>query len=1106
MTGPEGMRLCSNCGEPNPLRAKFCLECGTPMAQAVPATPSKLDLVDQLPQETGAAGERRVVSVLFADLSGFTAYSEGSDVEDVRAIATETADRLGQIVENYGGTVDKIIGDCVMAVFGAPVAHEDDPERCVRAAIDMQACVKENQERFAGLKLSVGVQTGEAMWAPVGPDGRYTVLGDTVNTAARLQGAADKGEIVIGQPTHHAVADVIECEPMEPVKAKNKAEPVPAWKAVAVKGERSKHKPVLAKLKGRDEELKRLREAWEYARTEKRPYGVTVLGSPGVGKSRLIETLTGSLGDSALVLRGRCLPYGEGITYWPVIEIIRQVAEIHHDDDSETVSRKLGALLYSLGSEDLDELRTMAVALANLIGAPTTPRGTYSATEISRGELHWGLRRILELGSRILPLVLVIEDLHRAEPTLIELMQFLFDDDAEGAILGILTARPEFEEIGAELLEPRRNRRVLELDTLTDDAARAIVRELMGDEDLPEEVVSEILHSAGGNPLFLEEIALMWRDARNAEGSDGRSLGGVPGGLQALIDSRLDLLSVNERRLVSSAAVIGDVFWAGAVRAVIANGLDVDAALDALEARDVIRSHPASSIGGEREYGFKHGLIRDAAYQRLTKSERATLHERCGNWIGELPGAAQEFAEIIAYHLEQACLIAADLDFAETTAPMLRAARALEAAGEKSERREGVREAERFFARALALLGDSFPETALDLKLRRARILSGLGRYEEAMDEMRQTADRALELRHDEVRCTALLTLAQMEVLLEHASDARSDIKEADALARRLSDPLLRIRVLWIEAQIQDRLDGQPSATVDTLRTAIALAEEASDAESILTGRMRLGVMFFNAGRLDEAGVQFERCLELAKELGSLRHQSWLSAFLGHVRHYCGPRDEAEPLFAQAYEWMERTGDRHMQVQTLQWRSQLALDQGDPSAALRYLRTAERLIAGLRGGVVVELARHLAELLLVQGRTAEVAEVVESALSETTAETAMAQAEASLLEAFGAAGRGDHAAARRAFTNAIPLLESKESPIDLGDARLSYARLLESWGDITAASDQLERARESFARVAGAATVAQIDADLARLRDVEVMRPARSSELASSDDGPHTPA
>ncbi|MGH7857661.1 MAG: adenylate/guanylate cyclase domain-containing protein, partial [Candidatus Binatia bacterium] len=307
------LRVCANCGEENPARAKFCLECGTPF---------ELDLVDQLPQQA-SGGERRHVSVLFADLSGFTSFSEQTDVEDVRAIARETADRLSEIVDRYGGTVDKIIGDCVMAVWGAPSSHEDDTERAVRAAFDMQEHTKEHAERFAGMGLSIGVNTGEAIWAPVG--GSYTVLGDTVNTAARLQGAAAKGEILVGADTYGETQDAVEYEALEPIKMKNKREPVAAFRPVRLTGETRRRRTRSIPIVGRSDEQERLWELWERARTEGGPYGSLVTGAAGVGKTRLVQALVDEVGRGATVLRGACLPYGEGITYWPLAEIVRQV-------------------------------------------------------------------------------------------------------------------------------------------------------------------------------------------------------------------------------------------------------------------------------------------------------------------------------------------------------------------------------------------------------------------------------------------------------------------------------------------------------------------------------------------------------------------------------------------------------------------------------------------------------------------------------------------------------------------------------------------------------------------------------------------------------------
>ncbi len=369
---------CPSCGTLNAARAKFCNECGTKLAPLVdiPAADGRATMEAMLEAEEAAVrshpGERRVVSVLFADLSGFTSFSERSDPEEVRALADEAAGRLGEIVVRYGGTVDKIIGDCVMAMFGAPTSHEDDPERAVRAALDMQDYVNEHSEKFAGLPLRIGVNTGETMYAPVGPGGQYTVIGDTVNVAARLQSAAAKGEILVGKPTYQAAAEAIELEAVAPIRAKGKEEPVPAFRAVRVKGGQVKRKAARTPLIGRGVEFDRLWELWEKARTERRPYLAVILGEPGMGKSRLLAEVTARLSGAAAVHWGRCLPYGEGITYWPVVELVKEAAGILVSDGPQEMSAKLGSLLESLGTDDVDELRTMASALANLVGVPTS--------------------------------------------------------------------------------------------------------------------------------------------------------------------------------------------------------------------------------------------------------------------------------------------------------------------------------------------------------------------------------------------------------------------------------------------------------------------------------------------------------------------------------------------------------------------------------------------------------------------------------------------------------------------------------------------------------------------------------------------------------------
>ena len=1067
------LRRCSSCGEDNPARAKFCLECGSKLsvesAPIVEVPEAPPDIVDQLPQQASGAGERRVVSVLFADLSGFTSYSERSDVEDVRALAQETAARLGKIVETYGGHVDKIIGDCVMAVFGAPTTHEDDPVRALRAALDMQDLVASESEHFAGLALSVGVNTGEAMWAPVGSDGRYTVLGDTVNTAARLQGAAAKGEVLVGKPTQRATSNVIDLEPVEPIKAKNKAEPVLAWRAVGVKGGAVQRKSRTRKLAGRDAELHRLRELWETVRTERKPYMVTLLGSAGVGKTRLVEELTENIGSGALVLRGKCPPYGEGITYWPIIEIIKQAAGILHDDDQETVSNKLGALLESYGIDDLDELRTMAVAVANLIGAPTTPRGTYTATEISRGELHWGLRRILELGARFIPIVIVLEDLHWAEPALLELVAYVLESRADAPILGIGTGRPEFRETEAKVLEPEPNHRVLELDALSDEASLDVIRQLAGKVELSDETARKLLDAAGGNPLFLEEIIQTWVDA----GADPDHLAAleVPSGLRALISTRLDGLPPEERRALSHAAVIGEVFWTGALNTI---GWDdeLERLLIALEERDLVRTHETTTLTGQREYSFKHGLIREVAYLRMPKSERAVLHERCGTWISSI--GPEEFVEIIAYHLEEACKLAAELSQIDLDPPVLAAVKALSRAGEKSEAREGTAEASRFYDRAITLIGERYPETLTELKAKRAYADVALGDFERAYNDLAEVARAALEASRSDIRSRALVSLVEVAIALGRVREARLHLDEAIEAAKAADDRSHAVRVGIVGAILRKTVEGSVEEAERDLLGAVELAEELDDHDLLISAELYLGTFAFNAGHLPRAEQAFRRVAALATERGSLQAQATATGFLAAVLYHTGPREESEELARRAAQWLERLGDRHLWSQALRLQGKLAIERDEPAAAQELFTRALEIVPR-HGLLLAGLHRLVAEARAWQGRAIGARAAAAAAAEAAASQDGYASAFAAIADGCAGAAEGVPDAASEGFERGLGLFEQLNMATDLADARITYARALKRLGDFAAARDQLALARKTYEHIGARASVAHAD-------------------------------
>jgi class 3 adenylate cyclase/tetratricopeptide (TPR) repeat protein len=1050
-------------------------------------------------------GERRILTVLFADLSGFTAFSEGSDVEDVHALAQEAADRLSEIVDRYGGTVDKIIGDCVMAVWGAPTTHEDDAERAVRAALDMQTVVANRSEKFFGLRLSTGLYTGEAIWAPIGPDGRYTALGDTVNTAARLQGAAGKGEIYVGTETYRATKDVIEYEEVEPVKAKNKAEPVPAWNAVGVLGARTAA-PELPMV-GRRAELDRLSEFWELVRSERKPYLAAVTGPPGIGKSRLIRTIADRVEDAAQTWWGRCLDYGDGMTYWPVIEMVKTAAGIAQDEPTEEASRKLGVLLEALGSDDLDELRTMAVALANLIAAPTTPRGTYTATEITKGELHWGIRRVFQLLARRRPVVLVFEDLHWAEPALLELITSFVDIADDAPILLIASGRPEAD---VETLTAKRQTRRIDVDVLDEADSRALVAHMLG-SDVEDGRLIDLLQRAAGNPLFLEETIRMLVDAGalDEEGqivADKLASLSIPSSLRALIGTRLDRLSGAQKRTAGRASVVGEVFWAGAVahldRNVAATNLasddvDVEAALGQLEDKDVVTAKESSTIADEREWAFRHALIRDVAYQRIPKSERVRLHARCGEWMAARPGATDELVEIVAHHLEQSCLLANQVARTNFAPPVLDAVRALRRAAAKAESRQGTSEAFGYYNRAVTLLGDRFPETSIELRMARARMRAPLGDYQGAYDEMRQIADEALAMRRTDLRCAALLHMAETDFIMGRISEGRTHLDEGDRLARELDDSDLRIRAIFQGAILNQVSGDDPAVAEDALRAAIALADETEDSLNLMYGHTRLGVFLYNAGDLAGAEKALARAAELAQARGSLRHLAWVTFFVGAVRIHRGPREQAAEDLARATDWLERTADRHTLVDALTWRAHLCLATGDVRAAVRLLRIALATARELQSSAeVVRAARALAEAFHRQDRVADAREMAALARQHAPDEDMEAQAKAAIAEAFAAAAEKDETAARQHFTVALTWLEKFGAPIDTGETLIAQADVLESFGDAAGAKTRLERAREIFESVGGAATVAAIDETIERLSPETVVRPLRSSATA----------
>ena len=583
--------------------------------------------------------ERKVVTVLFADLVGFTSRAETLDPEDVEAILGPYHERLRAELERHGGTVEKFIGDAVMAVFGAPVVHEDDAERAVRAALAIRDAIVDD----GALEVRIGVNTGEALVnVDARPEaGQGMVSGDVVNTGARLQSAAPQNGVLVGESTFRATRHAIDYREHDPIDAKGKAEPVPVWEAVQARSrvDVEVQRP-RAPLVGRDRELDALVAALERMRSETTTQLVTLVGAPGIGKSRLVYELYRVVeSDPELVWwrHGRSLPYGEGISFWALGQIVKTHAGILETDPPDVAAAKLEAALVPM--DDADRLRAHLRPLVGLGGdAPSSAD--------ARGEAFAAWRHFFENLAEQHPLVLVFEDLHWADDGLLDFVDHLVDWATGVPILVVASTRPELLERRPNWGGGKRNTATISLSPLAEEDTARLLSALVDRSVLPVEQQRALLQRAGGNPLYAEEFARML-----AEHGDHEQL---PETLQGVIDARLDILPREEKSLLHNAAVLGKVFWLGALESM--NGAtrrELEERLHMLARKEFVRRERRSSVEGDEEYTFMHVLVRDAAYSQIARADRAEKHARAAQWIEAL-GRTEDIAEMLAYHYLQA--------------------------------------------------------------------------------------------------------------------------------------------------------------------------------------------------------------------------------------------------------------------------------------------------------------------------------------------------------------------------------------------------------------------------------------------------------------------
>ena len=760
------------------------------------------------------------------------------------------------------------------------------------------------------------------------------------------------------------------------------------------------------------------------------------------------------------------------------------------------VADKLGTLLEDLATDDPDELRTMAAAAANVLGTATTPRGTYSAAAIAKAELHWGFRRIVELIAQRQPLVLVFEDLHWAEPTLLELIRFLVSHDLEAPLLVLGTARPELGDTAPEFTRSGEQLHALVLDALPADAGEALLAELLGAKAPSPAATRALLENAGGNPLFLEETVRMLADSGFPEEEVGELP--VPTSLQSLIAARLDQLPVSQKQTGQHASVVGRVFWPGAVTHLRNGGGTTEAAslrsdFAELERRDFIHSQPTSSIAGEDEFVFKHILIRDVAYGQLPKGRRIGLHVRFADWITALAAGEEEFVEIVAWHLEQACRLAGEVAHSPVEPPVLRAAEMLARAAEKAERREGIREANRFYRRALDVIADAYPDRALDLRMQHGRTLALLGELKDACEELDACAEEARASNRPEILCEALVTLANVDQRQGRSTEARRRLDEARSLAD-LVDRRLQVRTAFSYAALKADFAGDVGGAVRELAEALNAAGELGALPLAVEGHLRMGFILFNAGDLQRSEEELTRCYDLAEDLGSRRDQARATLLFGLIRYYRGDLVEAERLGLQAREWLERTAEPFFQIQNFRALGLYALARSEPESAERWFQEAIPIALEEGGFSALEVYRWLAEALVKQQRVEDAAALAELGARSVPPEDQSARAYVEIASALVAAERHDRDQTLAGYSSALARFEELRAPIELAETRICFAGALTRFGDIAAARAQLEQARDTFATIGADGLVRAIEADLREpAGEAGIADPARSA-------------
>jgi class 3 adenylate cyclase/tetratricopeptide (TPR) repeat protein len=983
--------VCSVCGTENASDAKFCKECAATLLGAAPMRE-----------------HRKTVTVLFCDVTGSTGLGERLDPEAVRSLLGAYFERMKKIVESHGGTVEKFIGDAVMAVFGVPVVHEDDALRACRAAVEMR-----DELPALGIAGRIGVATGEVVTGTA----ERLATGDAVNVAARLEQAAEPGEILIGEETYRLVQGTAEVEALEALALRGKADPVPAFRLLAVPGGLSRKNA--APMVGRETELRRLGDAFAQAIHDRSCQLFTVLGSAGVGKSRLVSEFLG--GVDATVVVGRCLSYGDGITYWPVAEIVKQ----------------------------FEALRGSSATLASLAGAV---EGDGTA-----GEIAWAFRKLLEEQAAERPLVCVFDDLHWAEETLLDLVEHVADLSRDAPILMLCMARPDLLELRPGWGGGKWNATAVLLEPLDAAETDLLLDELGGVGD---ELRARIAVASEGNPLFLEEMLALVRES-------GDEAVVVPPTIQALLAARLDQLDPPERSVLECGAVEGRVFHQGSVIALSGGDVEVPSRLLALVRKELVRPSRSELEEGDA-FRFRHLLIRDAAYNGLAKSVRAELHQRFASWLEQHSGSLVEIDEIVGYHLEQAALYASELGRPDEDLAA-RAGDRLAAAGRRALARGDFAAASTLLGRAAALLRAIRSDIHLEMDLASAVYRDPSRSPTEAGAIM----DAAARLADAQANSTHVLLASFLADCYRLVATDEPELEGWDDRARHLivlledaNDHLSLMHVWRVYGVSVPNWLGQYEEWTR--------AAEEANRHAYLAGRAGRGSpasvgLVIGPRPADVALADLDRGMTGPSFRDwELLLRAWLLAMLG--RH-----DEARRLGTEA---IERVHEMRGPGLEYMFASIWALG-GDHETAARYFRISydEMERRGQRHNVSA-YAPMLARELCFLGRYDEAEPFARTGRELADPRDVLAQTLWRQATALVESGRGNHSDAVTFAREAITFAERTDGLTYQGDAYLDLAEVLDAAGQPDEAQSALNLALDRYDRKKNIAMADEVRARL----------------------------